>query len=216
MKWPQHDPAIEKPKLRGVSHAIGAVVALPAMIWLYSEAQSLSGQVGVLIYALSLVGLLSVSAIYHTFRWSEVMRLHMRRLDRSMIFVLTAGTQTPFLLVFEEQVSSWLAPAVWAGAFAGLLMSTLWPRAPRWVATMAYILLSFLCFPLLPVLYTEIGILPIALILGGGVLYIIGAFAYVFERPNPFPDTFGYHEIFHVLVLAAAACHFIAVHSGIV
>ena len=99
MQWPQHDPDVPKPKLRGVSHALGAVIALPSALWLYSSATNISAQIGALIYGLSLVGLLSVSAIYHTFRWSEVMRLHMRRLDRSMIFVLTAGTQTPFLLV---------------------------------------------------------------------------------------------------------------------
>ena len=213
MKWPQHDPNILKPKLRGVSHAFGAILAVPAVLWLYSSAESMTSQVGVLIYGLSLVGLLSVSAIYHTFRWSEVMRLHMRRLDRSMIFVLTAGTQTPFLLILEEQLPGWLAGVVWAGAFAGLLMSTLWPRAPRWIASLSYIVLSMTCLPMLPVLHSEIGLTPIVLILGGGAVYIVGAIAYVMEKPNPFPNVFGYHEIFHLLVLVAATCHFAAVQT---
>ena len=215
MDWPQHDPNVPKPKLRGVSHAFGTILAIPAVLWLYGSTQTLTAEVGVLVYGLSLVGLLAVSAIYHTFRWSEVMRLHMRRLDRSMIFVLTAGTQTPFLLLLEDHLPSWLAPAVWAGAFGGLCMSTLWPRAPRWIASLSYILLSFLCLPMMPVLYAQIGVFPVALILGGGAIYIIGAMAYIFEKPNPLPNVFGYHEIFHLLVLVAVACHFVAVDSVI-
>ena len=215
MKWPQHNPDNPKPKLRGVSHALGALIAIPAALWLYGSANSVTAQYGVLIYGFSLVGLLSVSAIYHTFSWSESMRLHMRRLDRSMIFVLTAGTQTPFLFMLEEQLPSWLALAVWTGAVGGLLMSTLWPQAPRWIASLAYVLLGFLCIPMFPVLYEHIGIEPIALILSGGAIYIIGALAYIFEKPNPFPGVFGYHEIFHLLVLIAAVCHFIAVRSVI-
>ena len=88
MKWPQHNPDNPKPKLRGVSHAFGAVCALPAVVWLYNSTLNISAQFSVIVYGLSLVGLLSVSAIYHTFSWSETMRLHVRRLDRSMIFVL--------------------------------------------------------------------------------------------------------------------------------
>jgi hemolysin III len=136
----------------------------------------------------------------------------MRRLDHTMIFFLIAGTVTPFaLLVLEPPLATALMIAVWAGALAGTIVELIWVDHPKWVAAIVYIAVGMIGAVGYPAIVAEAGIVAGILIAGGGALYATGAIVYAAQRPDPNPAVFGYHEIFHVLVIAAAAAHFAAV-----
>jgi hemolysin III len=131
----------------------------------------------------------------------------MRRLDHAAIFLLIAGTYTPLAVLLRGRGEVLLA-VVWAGAALGVVRAVAWPRAPRWLAVGLYVLLGWCVVPLVPALHATAGALATALLLAGGAAYTVGAVIYALRRPDPFPRVFGYHEIFHVLVVAAAALHF--------
>jgi hemolysin III len=208
------DPRV-KPLLRGVSHEIAAGVALAGLVALVLLAPGPRARVGALVYGMSLVGLFSVSALYHRPNWSPRAYLWMRRLDHSAIFLLIAGTFTPICLLIGDARANTMLAVVWAGAGLGILRALLWPRAPRLVATGLYVLLGWAALPLVPAMYRALGAGPLLLLAAGGVLYSVGAVVYATRRPDPFPRVFGYHEIFHALVVAAAGIHF-AVAAGAV
>jgi hemolysin III len=204
-----------KPLLRGVSHEIAAGVSLAGLVALVLLAPGPRARMGALIYGTSLVALFSVSALYHRPTWSPRARLWMRRLDHSAIFLLIAGTFTPLCLLIGDARAHTMLAVVWAGAGLGVLRALLWPRAPRAVATALYLLLGWAAVPLVPAMYRELGAGSLALLAAGGLLYSVGAVIYATRRPDPFPRVFGYHEIFHALVIAAAGLHF-AVAAGAV
>jgi hemolysin III len=204
-----------KPLLRGVSHEIAAGVSLAGLVALVLLAPGPRARMGALIYGTSLVALFSVSALYHRPTWSPRARLWMRRLDHSAIFLLIAGTFTPLCLLIGDARGHTMLAVVWAGAGLGVLRALLWPRAPRAVATALYLLLGWAAVPLVPAMYRELGAGSLALLAAGGLLYSVGAVIYATRRPDPFPRVFGYHEIFHALVIAAAGLHF-AVAAGAV
>jgi hemolysin III len=208
-------PPRSKPLLRGVSHEIAAGVALAGLVALVLLAPGPRARTGALVYGLSLVSLFSVSALYHRPVWSPRARLWMRRLDHSAIFLLIAGTFTPLCLLLGDGRSRMMLAIVWAGAGLGVLRALLWPRAPRWVATALYLALGWAAVPIVPALYRALGAGPLALLAAGGALYSVGAVIYATRRPDPFPRVFGYHEVFHALVIAAAGLHF-AVAAGAV
>ena len=136
----------------------------------------------------------------------------MRRLDHSMIFVLIAGTYTPFaLLVLHGTLARTILIVVWAGAAGGTILNFFWVRAPKPVTAAVYIALGWVAIAAMPQMADAIGFVGVGLILLGGVLYTAGAVIYALRRPNPIPGVFGYHEVFHALVVAAAAAHFTAV-----
>ncbi len=136
----------------------------------------------------------------------------MRRLDHSTIFVFIAGTYTPFALLAIEGWLGWVVlTVVWAGAAAGMLISLAWIGAPRWLAAIVYLALGWVGVLAAPQLFSGAGVAAATLVAIGGVLYTVGAIAYATKRPNRWPGTFGYHELFHVLVVAAAAVQFVAV-----
>jgi hemolysin III len=131
----------------------------------------------------------------------------MRRADHAAIFVFIAGTYTPFaLLVVSGPLGTGLLIAVWAGALAGIARELVWTRAPRWLGVAAYIALGWLAVLCAPTLISELG-WSVTLVAAGGVLYTLGAVVYALRRPDPWPRSFGYHEVFHALVIAAAALH---------
>jgi hemolysin III len=136
----------------------------------------------------------------------------MRRLDHSMIFVLIAGTYTPFaLLVLHGTLAHAILIVVWAGALGGIVLNLVWITAPRWLIAAVYVALGWVAVAAMPALADKIGASGVALLMGGGLLYTAGAVIYATKRPDPAPAVFGYHEIFHALVVAAAAAHFAVV-----
>ncbi len=205
--------ARQKPKLRGVSHQWAFFVSLVAGGALIALAPSTRATVAVAIYAVSLSALLGVSALYHRVNWVRPsVRQWMRRLDHSMIFLLIAGTVTPFLvLVLDGPFANALLVAVWAGAAAGIVVELIWVDAPKWVSTIVYLAVGWIGAIGFPAVVITAGIGAGILIAAGGVLYTVGAVIYARQSPDPRPATFGYHEIFHVLVIAAAVAHFAAV-----
>ena len=207
--------APEKPLLRGVSHEIAAGVALAGWIVLALVAAPGRARLAANVSGASLFTLFLVSALYHRPTWRPRARLLMRRLDHSAIFLLIAGTYTPFCLLLPPQSGRLLLAVVWGGAVAGVLQSLLWPRAPRTLSAGVYVLLGWVVIPVLPSLRATLGAGAVALLAGGGAMYTVGAIVYASRRPDPFPRVFGYHEVFHALVIAAAACHFAVAASAV-
>lgn len=200
-----------KPLLRGVSHEVAAVASLFAFAPLLAVAPGTRGLVGALVYGVSLVALFASSAIYHRPMWSERSRRIMKRVDHSAIFVLIAGTYTPMCLLLGGRKGFALLALVWAGALLGIVRCVVWVDAPRWLGAAIYVLLGWAIVPVLGDLRAAMGARGILLLALGGAAYSIGAVVYATRWPDPAPRVFGYHEVFHALVIAAAACHFAVV-----
>ncbi len=160
------------------------------------------------IFALSVVGVFGTSALYHRVRWSRVWYARIRRLDHTMIFGLIMGTYTPIFVVALAGRAETVFIAAWVVTAAGVLMTLLWPNAPKWARSLVYVGVGWIGVPVLPDLVDAIGWSGLSMLVGGGVAYSVGAVIYALKRPNPFPDVFGYHEIFHALVIAAVAVHY--------
>jgi hemolysin III len=205
-------PEPAKPRLRGVIHQYAFFVALVLGACLVVLAPGGRPRLAAAIYAASVAGLLGTSALYHRRDWAPRARMWMRRLDHSMIFVLIAGTYTPFaLLVLHGTLARTILIVVWAGAAGGTVLNLFWVRAPKSVTAAVYIALGWVAVAAMPQMAREIGAVGVGLVALGGVLYTVGAVIYAVRRPNPVPGVFGYHEVFHALVVAAAAAHFAAV-----
>jgi len=202
-----------KPRLRGVSHQWAFVVSLFLGAGLIVAADTPQATLAVAIYAVSLSALLGTSALYHRVNWRRPeMRRWMRRLDHSMIFFLIAGTYTPFaLLALDGPLADAILVVVWAGAIAGAVVEMVWIEHPKWVAALIYMALGWVAAVAFPGLWDEIGLAGTLLVALGGLLYTAGAVVYATQRPDPNPQIFGYHEIFHLFVILAAAAHFAAV-----
>lgn len=197
-----------KPRYRGVSHEIAAILALPGAVGLVHLARGTAATLAAAVYGGSLVLLFAVSAVLHRPQWQPRQRTILGRIDQSAIFVLIAGTYTPFCLLLGPGKGHALLAAVWLGAAAGIGLAIAWPSAPKGLMAGVYVFLGWFMAPLLPVFRSVIPPLDFALILGGGLLYTVGAVIYALRRPDPYPTVFGYHEIFHLLVIGAAVCHF--------
>lgn len=208
---------MEKPTLRGVFHQYAFFAAVAAGIVLVALADGSRARAAVAIYAISLAAMFGASALYHRIQWrSQRVRTWMRRLDHSMIFLLIAGTYTPFaLVVFEGALAEAILIAVWAGAGAGLVLNLLWIDAPKWVTAIVYLVLGWVGVITFPQMLSEGGVAVFVLVAVGGGLYSLGAVAYATHRPNPAPGVLGYHEVFHLLVIAAAAAQYAAVSLAV-
>ena len=202
----------QKPRLRGVFHQWAFFVSLGAGTALILLATGSTAHVAAAIYAFSLSALLGVSALYHRVNWSPDARRWMRRLDHTMIFVLIAGTYTPFaLLVLHGSLAHVVLIAVWVCAGAGTVLNLLWWDAPKPISAAVYLSTGWIAVLAFPQLWSGLGPVGFGLIVLGGILYTAGAVVYARRRPDPRPAVFGYHEIFHLLVVAAAACDFAAI-----
>jgi hemolysin III len=201
------------PRLRGVFHQWAFLAAVAGGIVLLVLADGGREIAAALIYGVALAAMFGASALYHRFPWrSAAQRAWARRADHSMIFLFIAGTYTPFaLLRFTGWVPSVVLVCVWCGALAGLVLNIAWIEAPKWVVAPVYLLVGWVGVIALPQLFSQVGIAAAVLVIVGGGLYTVGAMTYAFHWPNPFPLTFGFHEIFHLLVVAAATTQFIAV-----
>jgi hemolysin III len=204
-----HLPAPVKPRLRGVSHQYAFFVSLGCGIALILAASGGRARLAAPVYAVAVSALLGTSALYHRITWRPDARRWMRRLDHSMIFVLIAGTYTPVaLLALRGSLASTILIVLWAGALGGVVFKLVWIDAPKWLLAAVYVTLGCVSAAVLGELPAAIGWLGVAGIATGGLLYTVGAVIYASERPNPWPRVFGYHEVFHALVLAAAGLHY--------
>jgi len=205
--------AAVKPKLRGVSHEWAFFLSLGFGVALIVLAKTPKATLAVGIYAVSLSALFGTSALYHRVNWTRPeVRMWMRRLDHSMIFFLIAGTYTPFaLLALHGALASAILIVVWIGAIAGAIVEMVWIDHPKWVAALIYLSLGWVAVVAFPELWTSMGVGGALLVAVGGLLYTAGAVVYATQRPNPNPAIFGYHEVFHLFVIAAAVAHFSAV-----
>jgi hemolysin III len=202
----------QKPRLRGVSHQWAFFLSLGAGIALVLAADTAQAAFAMAVYAFSLSAMLGTSALYHRVTWTPERRLWMRRLDHTMIFVFIAGTYTPFaMLVMHGTLADVVLIVVWASAAAGVILNLLWVSAPKWFSSAVYVSTGWVAIVTLPQLWEEIGPIGVGLLALGGALYTAGAVVYARRRPDPRPEVFGYHEIFHVLVIAAATVQYAAV-----
>ena len=204
---------ILKPLLRGWSHALATVAAIIFTVILCLRSQADPPRlVSMLIYGLSMIELYTVSAIYHIGRWSERPRRTLRALDHANIFVLIAGTYTPLCF---NLLSGWIRPTIliliWALAIIGVTLATLTLHTPRWLTASLYIAMGWVVIFALPAFLAVVPWLAITCFLLGGVLYTIGALVYARRWPNPFPRFFGFHEIFHLFVIAGTIAFAITV-----
>jgi hemolysin III len=206
---------VAKPLLRGVLHEVAAFVAAIAGGILVAVAPGPRARVGAVVYGISLVALFAVSAIYHRPTWSERARLVLRRVDHSAIFLLIAGTYTPFSFLLGSRTGWVFLGVVWAGALLGIVLSVAWVRAPKVLVAAVCVLLGWAALPVLPALKAALGTGAVVLLAAGGIVYSLGALVYAVKRPNPFPAVFGYHEVFHALVIVAAGCHFAVVAEAV-
>jgi hemolysin III len=198
-----------KPRLRGVLHEYGFFVSLVCGVALILATSGGKARLAATIYAVAVSGLLGTSALYHRVTWRPATRRWMRRLDHSMIFVLIAGTYTPVALIaLKGSLASTILIVMWAGALGGVIFKLLWIDAPKWLFATVYTALGLVTAAVFGQLPAAIGWLGAAGLALGGLLYLIGAVVYASGRPNPWPKVFGYHEIFHALVLAAAALQY--------
>ncbi|HEX3510308.1 MAG TPA: hemolysin III family protein [Solirubrobacteraceae bacterium] len=198
-----------KPRLRGVSHEYAFFVSLACGTALILAASDGRARLAACIYAVAVSGLLGTSALYHRHNWRPRARRWMRRLDHSMIFVLIAGTYTPVaLLALHGSLATTILIVVWAGALGGVIFKLAWIDAPKWLFATVYVALGWVSIAIFGELPAAIGWLGVAGLATGGVLYTVGAVVYASGRPNPWPRVFGYHEVFHALVLAAASLHY--------
>ncbi|MGV3623330.1 MAG: PAQR family membrane homeostasis protein TrhA [Archangium sp.] len=207
--------ALVKPKLRGWSHQVAFFVAAAAGAWLLSRAEGPLFWACV-VYLITLCGQFAVSALYHRPTWQPAARQWWRRLDHAFIMLLIAGTGTPLAVALPPEARHSLLLVLWGGATLGVLRALVWISAPKWVAALLAASLAWLMWPYTTALGAALGDVTVRWIVFGGVLYTLGAVAYAVKKPNPWPATFGYHEVFHAFVILAAACHFVAVARVVV
>lgn len=201
-----------KPHLRGWLHAATAPLALVAGIVLVVLSPTTATRVGSSIFAASALILFSVSATMHRGTWSRRVGLILRRLDHSSIFLLIAGSYTPFtLLLIDGSARIVLLCMAWGGALLGIAFRVLWTDAPRWLYTPIYIALGWASIFFADDFLHAGAPVAVALLAAGGLIYTLGGVVYGFRRPNPFPSWFGFHEVFHSLTIAAFATHYVGI-----
>jgi hemolysin III len=202
--------AVAKPLLRGYLHLGAAVLAVIGTIALLILATGDPlKQVTLAVYGLSSVWLFGMSALYHIGRWEPGREMILRRLDHANIFILIAGTYTP--IAFNVMTGWWrigILTTVWGLALGGVIAAAPRLHLPRWVMVALYLTIGWVALAAIPEIARNLGLGAILTLVLGGVLYTLGALAYAFKRPNPWPRVFGYHEVFHLCTIAANAVFF--------
>jgi hemolysin III len=203
-----------KPLLRGWLHVACFFLAVPIVGAIISSATSATARLAAVVYGAGIVALFGVSGSYHRGRWSPIWRSRMQRLDHTTIFVTIAGTYTPIcLLVLEGWLSVAMLVVAWTGAAVGSILAWTRSRRVNGVRFGLYLALGWVAVVAAPQLVGNLTATQLALIAVGGVLFTIGAVFLASHWPDPFPRVFGYHEIWHLLVVAAVACHMVAIAS---
>jgi hemolysin III len=203
--------AAVRPRLRGWLHAGAAPLSVAAGIVLICLAPSAQARAAAAVYAVTAALLFGVSAVYHRRAWGPRTYAVLRRLDHANIFLIIAGTYTPFaVLLLNGSARAWLLSLVWTGAALGVLFRVLWTDAPRWLYVPIYLALGWVAVAYLPAFLHRGGVAVLVLVAVGGVLYSLGAVVYGTKRPDPSPSWFGFHEVFHSLTIAAYTVQYVA------
>ncbi len=199
----------EKPLLRGVSHQLAFFAAVAAGAALVLRAKSPAAGAVSFVFGASLALLFGTSALYHRVHWSPAQRLRMRRLDHSAIFILIAGGYTPlFGLVPSSAGGHGALWVIWIGAALGVIKSIFWAHAPNWVTALFCVGLGWTVAGQVVDRAPAVGALAVGMLIFCGVVYSLGALVYALRKPDPFPKVFGYHEVFHAIVIVASVCLF--------
>jgi len=202
-------PQSVAPRFRGVAHVGALFVAVPVGVLLVLHARSGVGQVGAAIFAASVAFMHGSSTLFHRRRWTPERMRWIGLLDHAAIYVLIAGTYTPFALLVLHP--AWRLPILavaWGGALAATLRKLFRPHAPAWVAAATCVALGWVSVIVMPQIIESIKLGPSSLLAAGGIAYTAGALVYARRKPDPFPHSFGYHEGFHVLVVVSVACQY--------
>ena len=202
----------QKPRLRGRLHQIAFFASIPQGVAIVAAAAGAASRIGAAVYAVSLSGMYGSSALYHRLKWSPRAMVRMKRLDHSMIFVLIAGSYTPIaLLVLHGVWATTILALAWAGAIAGITIKLLSIERLQVLGGAMYIVLGWLVIVALPQIVHGLSPTGLALLFAGGVLYTAGATVLWRHWPNPSPKWFGYHEVWHTMVVGGSACHYVAI-----
>lgn len=199
-----------KPKLRGWLHLAMAPLAFIAGLTLVVFTNSQGARISAAVFTLTAVLLFGTSAVYHRGTWGPKMNGFLKRFDHANIFLIIAGSYTPFALLLPPHQARTMLLIVWTGAILGVLFRVAWVGAPRWLYVPVYVALGWVAVFYLGPLVDAGGPVVISLIIAGGLLYSIGALVYGLKRPNPSPRWFGFHEIFHALTILAFITHYVA------
>jgi hemolysin III len=201
-----------KPSWRGVLHGTAFFLAVPLGVVLALEVHTSIGRAAAIAFAASVAAMFGASALYHLVNWTEGRRRWMRRLDHAGIYGLIAGSYTPFgLLVLRGDWRVTVLAIVWSGAAVAVVLKLVWVDAPKWVSAAFAITLGWVGIAVFPQLVDRVGVAGSALVLAGGLAYTAGAIVYVRRRPDPAPEVFGYHEVFHAFTIVAVACQYSAI-----
>lgn len=206
-------PTIVKPLLRGVLHQIAFLVSLVVgTLLIVASAGGARERLSAVAFAGSVAACFGLSSLYHRVTWSPRLRLWMRRVDHAGVYILIAGTYTPVGLLALDRTWRWIVlGTVYAGAGAAIVLKFAWVDAPKWVAAALGIALGWVAIFALPQLALTLGATAVALLAAGGIAYTAGAVVYARRRPDPFPQAFGYHELFHALTIIGVACQYVAI-----
>jgi hemolysin III len=198
--------------INGLTHLAGGLLAAAGLVVLLATAGRADQLVAFGVFGLSLVALYTASTLYHLLPLSPAGIARLRRADHMAIFVLIAGTYTPFcLLALDGAWQAGLLGLIWGLALCGILLKFLWMDAPRWLSVALYLGMGWAALVAAPTLFRVVPPGGIAWVLAGGVVYSAGALIYGLKRPNPVPGVFGFHELWHLFVVAGSTCHFWAV-----
>lgn len=205
------EAGLDKPRWRGVSHHVAFIVAIPGFLALVLSATGKVATTVAVIYGVPLMMLFGISALYHRRMWKPRARALMRRLDHAGIFVFIAASYTPLCMFgLPEGEGRALLWAAWIVAALGTLHAVFFVHAFRTLNAVLFVVMGCALIPYMPVLATRIGWGCLTLLAAGGAIYIAGAVVYARRWPNPNPAVFGYHEVFHLMVIAATALQYAA------
>jgi hemolysin III len=198
--------------LGGAIASAGGLVALLILGW-----QGIEKILSLFVYGLSLIGLFAASATYHLAQVKPKTQQILRKIDHSAIFLLIAGTYTPFCVNAFSGFFRWgLLIIIWAIAFIGILVKIFWIGAPRWLNAIIYVIMGWLCVTAIGEMTIALTPFALAWLIAGGVIYTLGAVVYATKLFNFWPGKFGYHEVWHIFVLLGALAHFVAVVGVVV
>jgi hemolysin III len=208
---------LPKPRLRGVLHEWAFYLAVPLGITVGLLAETPTGKVAAAVYAGGVVCMFGASALYHRVAWSQPWRRWLRRTDHACIYAMIAGSYTPFgLLVLSGDWRITVLAIVWAGAAVAILTRMLWARPPRWLPVLVGGALGWVGIVVFPQLVTKIGVVASGLVLVSGLCFTLGALVYARQRPDPLPAVFGFHEVFHALIVAAVAVQYTVIAAFVI